>query len=212
MISEAMVARVINAVANRPEIWSQSAIIITYDESDGYYDHVPPRILSYGPDGLPLARGIRVPMIVISPYSRVHVVSHAEGDHNAVIETIEAIFDLPPLASLPDEKAALLAGEDPKFNGPNGFVQHHLGPRDLNTPETDDLLSAFDPGRLSGKRPPLPASYAMVPTAALTALPHYGGEGCSAIGVRPVGPRPGAPAMSVPDHFNTLPATLPAYN
>ena len=72
--------------------------------------------------------------------------------------------DLRPaaLASLPDEKAALLAGEDPKFNGPNGFVQHHLGPRDLNTPETDDLLSA---SIQAGCREAavLPASYAINP-------------------------------------------------
>ena len=87
-ISEAMAARVINAIAANPKIWEQSAIIITYDESDGFYDHVPPRILSYGPDGLPLSRGIRVPLILISPYARTHAVSHAEGDHNAVIETI----------------------------------------------------------------------------------------------------------------------------
>ena len=212
MISEAMAARVVNAVASRPEIWRQSAIVITYDESDGFYDHVPPRILSYGPDGLPLARGIRVPLIVISPYARAHAVSHAEGDHNAVIETIEALFDLPPLASLPEEKAALLAGEDPKFNGPDGFVQHHLGPRDLNTPETDDLLSGFDPGRLAGQVPPLPANYAMIPDAVIDALPHYGGKGCSAIGVVPVDRRPEVTPPAMPEHFNTLPATLPAFN
>jgi phospholipase C len=150
-ISEAMAARAINAIAGNDELWQQSVIIVTYDESDGFYDHVPPRILSYGPDGLPLARGIRIPMIVISPYARAHVVSHAEGDHNAVIETIEALFDLPALADLPEEKQALLAGADPKFNGPNGFVQRHLGPRDINTPATDDLLSAFEPGRLTGR-------------------------------------------------------------
>jgi phospholipase C len=60
-ISEAMAARVVNVIASNPTIWNQSAIIITYDESDGFYDHVPPRILSYGPDGLPQARGIRIP-------------------------------------------------------------------------------------------------------------------------------------------------------
>ena len=83
-----MAARVINAIAANPKIWEQCAIIITYDESDGFYDHVPPRILSYGPDGLPLSRGIRMPLILISPYARTHAVSHVEGDHNAVIETI----------------------------------------------------------------------------------------------------------------------------
>jgi phospholipase C len=210
-ISEAMAARVVNAVAARPEIWSQSAIIITYDESDGFYDHAIPRILSYGPDGLPLARGIRVPMIVISPYARAHVVSHAEGDHNAVLETLEAIYDLPPLASLPDEAQALIAGTDAKFNGPGGFVQKHLGPRDINTPETDDLLSAFEPRRLSGEMPPLPASYATIPEAVVDALPHFGGHGCTAIGVVPEDRRQGI-STQVPAGFNPLPATLPNYN
>jgi phospholipase C len=208
-ISEAFAARIVNAVAARPEIWSRSAIIITYDESDGFYDHVPPRILSYGPDGLPLARGIRIPLILISPYARAHVVAHAEGDHNAVIETINAIFDLPPLASLPDEKAALIAGQDPAFNGPNGFVQRHLGPRDINAPETDDLIAGFDPGRLAGTRPPLPASYAVIDEAIIGALPHHSGRGCEAIGMTPTDR---GTANPLPERLNTLPATLPSYN
>ena len=210
-ISETMMARVVNAVAARPEIWSQSAIVIAYDESDGFYDHVPPRILSFGPDGLPLARGIRTPAILISPYARAHVVAHPEGDQNAVIETLNAIFDLPPLATLPDEAQALKAGEDPRFNGPGGFVQHHLGPRDLNTPETDDLLAGFDPARLSGQAPPLPASLATVPEADLQQLPHYGGQGCRAIGMTPEDQRQNVRA-AVPAGFNTLPSTLPLYN
>ncbi len=210
-LSEGMMARVINAVASRPEIWSQSAIVIAYDESDGFYDHVAPRILSFGPDGLPLARGIRVPTLLISPYARAHVVAHPEGDHNAVIETINALFDLPALATLPDEADALRAGEDPRFNGPGGFVQHHLGPRDVNTPETDDMLSGFEPRRLTGELPPLPASLALTPEADIAHLPHYDGRGCSVIGVTPEDQRQNLRA-AVPAGFNTLPATLPAYN
>ncbi len=210
-ISEAMAARVINAVASNPELWAQSAIVLTYDESDGFYDHVAPRVLSYGPDGLPLARGVRIPLMLISPYARAHVVSHAEGDHNAVIETINEIFDLPALASLPEEKAALISGQDAAFNGPNGFVQHHLGPRDINTPEMDDLLSGFDPRRLDGSVPPLPASYAMTDEAVVNTLPHYAGKGCTAIGMTPVDRALGIHS-EVPAHFNTMPSTLPAYN
>ncbi len=210
-ISEAMAARVINAVAGNPELWKQSLIIVTYDESDGFFDHVRPDILSYGPDKLPLARGIRIPMILISPYARAHVVSHAEGDHNAVIETIEALFDLPALASLPEEKQALLSGADPQFNGPDGFVQHHLGPRDINTPATDDLLSGFEPGRLTGKLPMLPGSYAMIPETVVNTLPHYDGKGCSAIGMVPEDQRQHI-VTTVPAGFNTLPATLPQYS
>jgi phospholipase C len=209
-LTENMMARVINAVASRPDIWAQSVILIAYDESDGFYDHVPPRILSFGPDGLPLARGIRTPLVMISPYARAHVVAHPEGDHNAVIETINAIFDLPALASLPDEAQGLRQGADPRFNGPGGFVQHYLGPRDLNAPETDDLLAGFDPRRLSGELPPLPASLAMVPEADMQ-LPHYGGQGCRRIGMTPMDEQLGVRAP-VPAGFNTLPVTLPAYN
>jgi phospholipase C len=212
-ISEAMNARVINAIASNPEIWSRSAIIITYDESDGFYDHVPPRILSYGPDGLPLARGVRVPLLLISPFARAHAVSHAEGDHNAVIETINAVFDLPPLSQLPDEAQALAKGDSPDFNrfGRPGFRQLFLGPRDTNSPITDSLLSGFDPARLRGTAPPLPASYAMIPDEIVNALPHFGGKGCEAIGMTPEDRRQGI-TNEVPDNFNTLPATLPAYN
>ena len=148
-----MAARVINAIASNPKLWAESAIVITYDESDGLYDHVPPRILSYGPDGLPLARGVRIPLLLISPFARAGAVSHAEGDHNAVIETINAIFGLQALSSLPEEKAALAAGNSTMFNqyGPAGFEQKYLGPRDTNSPITDSLLSGFSPKRLEGR-------------------------------------------------------------
>jgi phospholipase C len=212
-LSEAMAARVINAVASHPDIWEHSAIIITYDESDGFYDHVPPRILSYGPDGLPLARGVRVPLILISPYARVHAVSHAEGDHNAIIETINSVFNTPALSSLPDEARALAAGNTPAFNqfGPVGFEQKYLGPRDTNSPITDSLLSGFDPRRLRGEQPPLPASYAMIPDDVVNTFPHYGGKGCDAIGIMPENKRQGI-VNTIPRNFNTLPVTLPAYN
>ncbi|MEH1843733.1 MAG: alkaline phosphatase family protein [Nostoc sp.] len=212
-LSEAMAARVINAIASNPKLWQQSAIIITYDESDGFYDHVPPRILSYGPDGLPLSRGVRVPLLLISPYARTHAVSHVEGDHNSVIETINTIFGLPALASLPDEAQALAAGNSPQFNkfGPPGFEQKYLGPRDINSPITDSLLSGFDPKRLLGVSPPLPASFAKIPDSVVNTLPHYGGQGCRAIGVTPEDKRQGI-VNKIPKDFNPLPSTYPVAN
>jgi phospholipase C len=212
-LSEAMAARVINAVASNRQIWEHSAIIITYDESDGFYDHVPPRILSYGPDGLPQSRGVRVPLILISPYARTHAVSHAEGDHNSVIETINTVFGLPALASLPDEAQALIDGNSPTFNvlAPAGFEQKYLGPRDINSPITDSLLSGFDPKRLLGISPPLPASFATIPDRVVNALPHYGSKGCKAIGITPEDVRQGI-ANHVPPGFNPLPSTYSAAN
>lgn len=212
-LAEAMAARAINAIAANKDVWEHSAIVITYDESDGLYDHVAPRILSYGPDGLPIARGIRIPLLLISPYARVHAVSHAEGDHNAVIETINALFGLPALSSLPDEAEALAAGDSAAFNAfaPAGFEQKFLGPRDANSPIAESLLSGFDKARLSGALPPLPASYAMIPSDVVETFPHYGGKGCAAIGVTPEDVRQGIQNV-IPDGFNSLPATLPAYN
>ena len=207
-ISEAMAARVVNTIAGNPEIWKQSATIITYDESDGLYDHVPPRILSYGPDGLPLARGIRVPLIVISPYARVHAVSHVEGDHNAVIETINAIFGLPALANLPDEAQALAAGRAPPFNGPNGVVQNYLGPRDINSQISGDLLSAFDPKRLLGLEPLLPGSYASIADEAVNSFPHYGSRGCATLGIVTEDRRQDI-ANTIPPGFNPCPRPIP---
>ncbi len=212
-LSEAMAARVINAIAGNPKLWDESAIIITYDELDGLYDHVPPRILSYGPDGLPQTRGIRIPLILISPYARAHAVSHAEGDHNAIIETINALFGLPALSSLPDEKQALVDGNSPRFNAfaPKGFEQKYLGPRDTPSPITDSLISGFDKARVTGALPPLPASLALIPSADVESFPHYGGKGCAAIGVTPENVRQTIPNV-IPEGFNSLPATLPDYN
>jgi phospholipase C len=215
-ISEAMAARIINAIASNEELWSQSAIVITYDESDGFYDHVPPHIQSYGPDGLPLSRGVRVPLLLISPYAHAHAVSSAEGDHNAVIETINAIFGLPALASLPDEKQALQDGNSPAFNqfAPAGFEQKALGPRDLPTQHSQSLLSGFDLARLEGRKAPLPASLAKLPDTVVNTLPHFGGTwggACHAIGVVPEDRRQGI-QTTIPAGFNTLPSTLPAFN
>ena len=130
-----------------------------------------------------------------------------------MIETINALFGLPALSSLPDEAEALAAGDSAAFNAfaPAGFEQKFLGPRDANSPIAESLLSGFDKGRLSGALPPLPASYAMIPSDVVETFPHYGGKGCAAIGVTPEDVRQGIQNV-IPDGFNSLPATLPAYN
>jgi len=156
---------------------------------------------------------VRVPLLLISPYARVHAVGHAEGDHNAVIQTINAIFNLPALSSLPDEAQALAAGNSAAFNqfAPAGFQQKYLGPRDTNSPITDSLLQGFEPQRLNGTLPPLPGSYAMIPENVISSYPHYNGQGCQAIGITPVN-KAQETATGIPAGFNTLPSTLPAYS
>ena len=156
---------------------------------------------------------MRVPLLLISPYARAHAIAHGEGDHNAVIETIEDVFGLMPLASLPEEKEALEQGDSAAFNrfAPAGFHQKYLGPRDINSAITDSLLGGFDPARLSGAAPILPANYAAIPEDVVAALPHFGAKGCAALGMTPEDLRLGR-RRAPPAHFNPLPATLPAYN
>jgi phospholipase C len=165
-LSEALVAREINAIARSP-YWNQCAIIITYDESEGDYDHVPPQIIAYDPNALALSRGPRIPLLVISPYARVHTISHELGDHNSVIKFIDLICGLTPLQDLPDEQEAQKLGE-------TLYHQPNLGPEDDPKTSVGDLTSAFSVARLNGAIKPLPASYAEIPDSDITSLPHWG--------------------------------------
>jgi phospholipase C len=203
-ISEASVADTVNAIANSP-YWSQSAIIITYDETDGLYDHVQPHVRAIGPDGLPLTAGPRIPAIMISPYSAAHTISHAYSEHSSVIRFIDELFSLVPLADLPDEQRGrdLGAAQAATFNQPD------LGPADDKVQPMGDLTEAFDTDRLIGAVPPLPPSYATIPAATITSLPHYGGAGCKALGITPTDYVNGAPIDPPPADFNPRPVQSP---
>jgi phospholipase C len=84
------VASVVNAIGNS-QYWSNTAIIITWDDWGGWYDHVPPQILnSY-------EFGFRVPMIVISPYARAAYISHITHDFGSIVKFVESTYNLPSL-------------------------------------------------------------------------------------------------------------------
>jgi phospholipase C len=197
-ISEGLLAEEINAIAASP-YWSQSAIIIGYDESDGLYDHAQPRVRSHDANGLPLEQGPRIPAIVISPYSVTHSVSHVPSEHSSIIKFVDELFNLIPLADLPDELRARQIGFDK-------FGQTNLGPADDNVEGVGDMSSAFDTLRLQGKRAPLSAEYATIPDAEITRFPHANGEGCKRLEITPTDwalPNP------LPADFNPRPDTTP---
>ncbi len=200
-ISEALLATEINAIAASP-YWANSAIIITYDETDGLYDHVVPHIRSFDPEGAPLAGGPRIPAIVISPFSRTHAIAHAYAEHSSVIKFIDALFTLTPLADLPDE----VRGRE---LGLHATGQKDLGPADDRVPEISNLFSAFDNARLTRAAEPLPAGYAEIPADVVAALPHYGGNGCAALNIVPTDYAGGKPIDPPPADFNPRPATTP---
>ncbi len=197
-ISEALLADEVNAIASSP-YWKESAIIITYDETDGLYDHTRPHIRDFDALGHPLDQGPRIPMIVLSPYGMVHAISHERTEHGSVIKLIDELFNLTPLGDLPDEANARALGE-------KEFGQAYLGPSDVKAPGVGDLFSAFDNSRLMGKTPPLPASYAMIPQALVTTLPHFGGNGCRVLQISPSDANLPNP---VPADFNPRPDINP---
>jgi phospholipase C len=198
-ISEAMVAEAINRIAESP-YWNQSAIIITWDDSEGDYDHVQPPIRTFGPDNSAITNGPRVPFIVISPYARTHHIAHAQGSQSSVVKFIDAVFNLPPLALLPDELEGRQLGEQ-------HFGQKDIGPEDAITPGITDLLDAFSPSRLMGKADPLPPYYATVSEALIQTLPtSWGFGGCKYLGITTTDRELGI-TNPIPSDFNPRPKT-----
>ncbi|MDC7676651.1 phosphocholine-specific phospholipase C [Asticcacaulis machinosus] len=108
-------SKVLDALTANPEVWAKTVFLINFDENDGYFDHVPPPAPpSLDKDGAPLGfadgaeqeyhqgddqyrnrpygLGPRVPMYVISPWSRGGYVASEVFDHTSVIRFIEARF------------------------------------------------------------------------------------------------------------------------
>jgi phospholipase C len=206
-ISEALLADEINAIASS-KYWPESAVIITYDESDGLYDHAQPKVRSWDPSATALDQGPRIPAIVISPYSKVHVISHEATEHGSIIKFIDQLFNLTPLADLPDEAAARALGEK-TYTTPQGAPQKYLGPSDAKTPGVGNLFTAFDNARLLGVAPKLEASYAEIPAAQVTSLPHFGANGCRVLGIVPTDVTPSGLLDPAPADFNPRPSSNP---
>lgn len=108
---------IINGLMNSSS-WKDSLLIFSYDEFGGFYDHVPPQPMP-SPDGIPPSglqpgdacdsttgplcdftwTGYRVPLIVISPYTKKNFVSHTVRDYTAILKLIENRFGLTALTN-----------------------------------------------------------------------------------------------------------------
>jgi phospholipase C len=180
-VAEAYVATLINAIASS-KYWNDSVIILTWDDSGGLYDHLPPT--EYGktcPDdvtgtfaGEPCGEGVRLPMLVISPYAKTGVVVNDPSDGGSVSKFIEDVFALPKLASLPDEAAGVAAG---------------LAPEDANS-AISDLTGALDIDKLAGSAPLISGSVATIPGPAVPPAMNCGSLGITPI-ASPATPPPG---------------------
>ena len=106
------ISQVLDALTSNPEVWSKTAFFITYDENDGFFDHiVPPYPPSSANQGLsttevtpdlyaggkgyaagPYGLGPRVPMLVVSPWSTGGYSNSEVFDHTSIIRFIERRF------------------------------------------------------------------------------------------------------------------------
>ncbi len=91
----------INAIMRGPN-WPTTAIVLTWDDFGGFYDHVAPPRLDH------LGLGPRVPLIVISPYAREQTVSHTTYEFASVLQLIENRYKLKALSRREVEANSLL--------------------------------------------------------------------------------------------------------
>jgi phospholipase C len=112
LFGEGTVSAVLTALTANPAAWAKTVLFVTYDENGGFFDHVPPVTAPAGtageyltappvPDATlegspaitgPIGLGFRVPMMVVSPFSRGGFVSSDLFDHTSVLRFLETRF------------------------------------------------------------------------------------------------------------------------
>jgi phospholipase C len=109
-VAEDWVRSVYLAVTSSP-LWPSTAFIFTYDEGGGFFDHVPPPEACPPTPELALdfsQLGVRLPAVVISPYSKPGYVSHEVHHSTSITRFVEMLFDLPALTGRDANADALL--------------------------------------------------------------------------------------------------------
>jgi phospholipase C len=109
---ENILSLLINALTANPALWAKTVLFVTYDENGGFFDHVAPVTAPPGTPGEfvtapavpdpsvigspvitgPIGLGFRVPMLIISPFSRGGFVSSDLFDHTSVLRFLETRF------------------------------------------------------------------------------------------------------------------------
>jgi phospholipase C len=139
------VAQILDALTANPEVWSRTALFLMFDENDGFFDHAvpptPPMTRAHGLSTVdttheifagnekyvtgPYGLGVRVPMLVISPWSRGGWVNSQVFDHTSLIRFVERRFGVHEPNITPWRRAVagdLTSAFD--FNEPSGATIH----------------------------------------------------------------------------------------
>jgi phospholipase C len=129
---EGMIKKTVDHLMTRPELFADTALIITFDEGGGYYDSGYIQPLDFFGDGP------RIPLIIVSPFTRGGHISHTYTDHVSILKFIERNWNLKPLT------------RRSRDNFPNPVVDEDNPYVPLNSPALGDLFDLFDFGRHGG--------------------------------------------------------------
>ena len=125
---EGFVKKIVDEVKSNPELWKSTAIFVTVDEGGGYYDSGYVQPLDYFGDGT------RIPLFVVSAYTKPGHISHSYADHVSILKFIERNWNLPPISNRSRDNLP-----NPKTEKDNPYVP-------LNTPALGDLWDLFNFG------------------------------------------------------------------
>jgi phospholipase C len=123
---EGFTQKIVSAVQANQTLWSDTAILITFDEGGGYYDSGYVQPLDYFGDGT------RIPMIAVSPYTTPGTITHNYSDHVSVLKFIERNWTLNPVTSRSRDNF-----QNPVTSTANPYVPN-------NSPAISDLFELFN--------------------------------------------------------------------
>ncbi|HEX6480000.1 MAG TPA: alkaline phosphatase family protein [Ktedonobacteraceae bacterium] len=123
---ETFSSNIVNEVIKKPEVFKDTAIFITFDEGGGYYDSGYIQPTSFFGDGP------RIPLMVVSPYTKEGYVDHTYYDHVSILKFIERNWRLSPLSA-----RSLDNLPNPEAHGANPY-------KPTNGPAIGDLMQLFD--------------------------------------------------------------------
>jgi phospholipase C len=128
ILFEGFVKKIVDAVQANPRLWASTAIFVTVDEGGGYWDSGFIQTLDFFGDGT------RIPMIVVSPWTRPGHIAHNYSDHASIIKFIERNWNLPPISKRSRDNLP-----NPQATPDNPYVP-------LNSPAISDLFELFSFG------------------------------------------------------------------
>jgi phospholipase C len=182
---EVAAAQMLQALTANPSLWAKTVVFMTQDECGGFFDHVPPPVAPAGTPGEyltvntlpaaaggirgPIGLGFRVPMLVVSPFSRGGFVSSDTFDHTSVLRFLERRFgaEVPNLSAwrrrVTGDLTSALNFVKPDRSVPQLPVPSMVDPRVLSSDCPTQAPSYFTPNFPTVAGYPLPPAPQTMP-------------------------------------------------